>query len=113
MTNKLEWRKCDLELNSIDDVDEAAVEQIVYLSNSGESNDASLQKAIQETVDKAISLFDINVLEDSRYFICEWDASNSELTIVVSDDTKQLDSKFIVKCKMKGLAEKFEDLKSD
>ena len=95
----LNWEKSKPEISVAGDNKES----IVYFSKLDNASDDYLQKAVQETVDKAISLFNINVLEDSRYFICEWDVVYSTLKIVVSDDLKQNDSKYIVKCLMSGL----------
>ncbi len=113
MTIKLNWEKCSPEINPFNAAIGESGEPIVYLSNSDDSNDASLQRAVQESIDKAISLFADNILDNSRYFICEWDVVYSTLTIVVTDDSKLLDSKYIVKCLMVALDDEVNCINSD
>jgi len=56
--------------------------------------------AIQMSIDKAVSLLSDNINDNSRYFLVEWDEVNSNLRILVTDDSKQTDSKYVVTCQI-------------
>jgi len=69
------------------------------------SNDNNiLKQAVNRTVEKAIGYLDENIRDDSMYFLVEWKAEDSSLTIFVSDDTKQSESLHIVHCTLDCLA---------
>ena len=63
----------------------------------GES-DRDVQLAINTSIDKACDLLEQNIQDDSRYLLFEWNAKASTLTIVVTDDGKERDSREVVQC---------------
>lgn len=77
------------------------------------TEDGHVYGALAQAVEKAVLLLDDNVKDDSRYFLFEWDAVESELTIVVTDDHKQSDSLKVVKLSLPGLAKPLETLQDD
>lgn len=64
-----------------------------------------LKDAIDNSLQKAISLLSENIQDDSLYFLVEW-TNNRNFTIVVSDDTKQKIAPNIVCCKLPIPSEK-------
>ena len=78
-------------------------EQVSHYSECGETAEDNIKVAIALCVEKAVSLLDINLKDESMYLMFEWDSTDSELTIVVTDQTKQRDSDNIVKCHFSAL----------
>lgn len=81
-------------------------EYIIHHATSEGTSDSDIQLAINACTDKACALLDQNIQEDSRYLLFEWDSTNSTLTIVVTDDSKQKDSPQIVQCHFPALNQK-------
>lgn len=76
---------------------------IVHLAEFTESDNEGVFKAIECCIDKAVSMLDSNIVEGSMYLLFEWDVVYSMLTIVVCDESKEMDSKHVVKCSFLGL----------
>jgi hypothetical protein len=89
-----------------------AFESVIHSANTEELADDELKIAVIETIDKANSLLLENIGDESRYLLFEWDINHSELTVVVTDDTKRTDSKHIVKCTMSTLAKNMDVLEA-
>ena len=53
-----------------------------------------------------------NINDDSRYLMFEWDIAESTLTVVVTDDDKKIDSKYVVKCILTSHAEEMSKAKA-
>ena len=67
------------------------------LSCAGNDEDA-IKAGVEAALEKAVSLLDRNVRDDSRYLLCEWDADAARLQVVVSDDSKTKDAPEAVEC---------------
>jgi hypothetical protein len=72
--------------------------QHIHHSQYTETADAPLKHAIDNSIEKAIDLLPKNILDDSLYFLVEWDQHNSTLQLVVTDDTKQKEAPEVVRC---------------
>ena len=81
----------------------ATGEHISHYSECTETSEDAIKAAIALCVEKAVSLLDVNLKDESMYLMFEWDNTDSELTIVVTDQTKQRDSDNIVKCHFTAL----------
>lgn len=57
-----------------------------------------IQTDIHALIDKAASLIEMNIRDDSRFLLFEWSTANAELKIVLTDENKSLDSEHIVTC---------------
>lgn len=88
-------------------------ERSVFFTESDEIEEKLIKLNVVECIDKSIALLGENITEKSLYYLCEWDAIRSTLTIVVTDETKSVDSKNIVKCCFNNLNEKFHKFKSE
>jgi hypothetical protein len=88
------------------------VEQITHTANVEELLEQELNVAVIDCIDKAVSLLPDNIGDNSRYLLFEWDVNRSELTVVVTDDAKEKDSKHIVKCTLVSLAKKMKALEA-
>jgi hypothetical protein len=62
-----------------------------------ETNEAAIKQAVDDSLEKAITLLHNNIQDDSLYFLVEWH-NHSTLTIVVTDDTKQETAPEVVCC---------------
>ncbi len=80
-------------------------EYVVHFAASNAVNSDSVQRVIQECIDKAISFFETNVTPYSEYFLIEWDPIYSTMTLVVTDRNREHDSRHIVKCRFESLDE--------
>ena len=67
------------------------------LSCAGNDEDA-IKAGVEAALEKAVSLLDRNVRDDSRYLLCEWNADAARLQVVVSDDSKTKDAPEAVEC---------------
>lgn len=65
---------------------------------TGDSEEA-VKIGLEAALEKAVSLLDSNVSDDSRYLLCEWNADATTLSIVVSDDQKTTDAAGVVQCR--------------
>ena len=77
-------------------------------SNSLDNND--LRLAVEACAEKAISLLDDNINDDSLYLLFEWNADKAELNVCVTDASKQHDSKHQVIMHFAALANKLHSL---
>jgi hypothetical protein len=103
MNIKLTWKENKLASRPSDT--ELSQERIEYSATLNERSDHLVEAAIQACIEKSVSFLSENIVDDSRYFLLEWDIALSALTIVVTDDTKTNDSKYSVKCHMSALGD--------
>ncbi|MCK0154546.1 hypothetical protein MWU49_12580 [Alcanivorax sp. S6407] len=61
-------------------------------------DEMAIKEGLEAALEKAVSLLDRNVRDDSRYLLCEWNADGATLQIVVSDDSKSKDAPEVVEC---------------
>ena len=73
---------------------------VVYSHRCEQTDDTELRQIINQTIDKAVSLFPDNVWDQSRYVIFEWDKKRKVLSIAISDDDKTTDSPATVECEI-------------
>ncbi|MFV8783033.1 hypothetical protein ACNKU7_11465 [Microbulbifer sp. SA54] len=88
-------------------------EYVIHSSTIEKTSDDGVQRAIDACIDKACTLLPRNIRDDSRYLLFGWDAVNSTLTIVVTDDSKEKDSPDIVQCRFSSLVEKMNSESAD
>lgn len=88
---------------SVDGLNECSV----FFTESNKVEERLIKLNVIECVDKSITLLGKNITEKSLYYLCEWDTMCSTLTIVVTDETKSMDSKNIVKCCFSNLNKTF------
>jgi hypothetical protein len=69
---------------------------VVHRAHSQGFTESELNSAVIHCIDKAVSLLSENISDESRYFLFEWDASHSCLSVVVTDDTKKKDESQVV-----------------
>ena len=86
--------------NSAKDADGNTTEGVVYCYRCEHSDEMAIRKVINQTIDKAVSLFPTNVWDQSRYMIFMWDSDNKLLRIVVTDDDKVVESPDSVVCEI-------------
>lgn len=81
----------------------SASEHVSHYSECTEISEDNIKAAIALCVEKAVSLLEVNAKDESMYLMFEWNTTDSELTIVVTDQTKQRDSDNIVQCHFSAL----------
>ncbi|MFA7555961.1 MAG: hypothetical protein WCY88_17085 [Spongiibacteraceae bacterium] len=74
----------------------------VFATHIDGSNDNTFKRAIAEIIEKAISVLHINISDNSRYLLFEWDQNTTTLTVVVTDDHKAQDSMYALSCQIQG-----------
>lgn len=89
--------------------DGASKDVVVYLAELVDSDDLT-STAIECVIDKAVSLLDQNIRDESMYFLFEWDSVCSMLTVVVTDKNKEKDSPHVVKCSFAAFNVKINNL---
>ena len=112
MSIKLDWIENLPSPNPIVAAVGVNIENVVHSAIFKELAEAKIKLAIINCIDKAVKLLPKNIGDDSRYFLFEWNVVNSTLTIVVTDDSKENDSRHVVKCTMLTLNEKMNVLAS-
>lgn len=80
------------------------VDKIEFSAESGCITDAEIKSALAECIEKAASMLSMNIVDESLYFLFEWDAAQSVLSIVVTDDQKKHDSVYSVRCQFSALS---------
>ena len=65
---------------------------INFLSDFLSSEKDDLKLAIEACAEKAISLLEENIQDDSLYFMFEWDSTCTTLTVILTDASKQQDA---------------------
>ena len=80
-----------------------SLKHVVYSREVDDGSDSAVRAGVAASIDKALDLLELNICDDSRYFLFEWDVKDSELTIVITDGTKKIDAEHMVKCRMLGL----------
>lgn len=65
--------------------------------------DEQISLAVCECIDKAVSFLSKSIQDDSMYLLFDWQAENASLSILVTDETKQSDSKYVVVCQFSGV----------
>jgi hypothetical protein len=78
--------------------DKKGVKSTVHYTEFEGVPDDQVQLAINLCIDKMAQLLGSNIKDDSMYLMFEWDISHSNLTIVVTDETKSHDSDNVVQC---------------
>ena len=63
-----------------------------------QANDNDFYQAINVSIDKAVDLLSVAVSDESRYLLFEWNADDTSLSIIVTDDSKEQDADVIVRC---------------
>ncbi len=101
---ELEWKESQI------DSPKGAV---LHFVDCAETAEQAVFEVLAKVMNKAVDLLPENVSDDSRYFLCEWDAVASTLNIVVTDDHKQKDALNIVKLRLSGLVEPLESIKNE
>lgn len=96
----LDWNIKQDPMNA-SDTDKA--ERIVHLSEFEGSKEEDIHAAMVICIEKAISMLHENVKDESRYFLFEWDTNNASLNIVVTNDSKEVDSNSAVRCTFPAL----------
>ena len=76
----------------------------VHFTDCTATDDKALAKAVDESIDKMISLMDAAVTDESRYLLFDWCETSATLAIYVTDDSKRQDAEVVVKLGLKEWA---------
>ena len=71
---------------------------VTHISVCEDSHELAIKQAMEESVEKAISLLANNIRDDSLYFLIEWHSDTSTVKITVTDDSKTKVSAETVSC---------------
>ena len=85
---------------------------LLFSATCHQQDDQAIASAIAETIEKAVSILHMNIVDDSQYLLFEWDTEKSTLSVVVTDQLKQTDSNHIVQCVMVALHAEMDKLKN-
>jgi hypothetical protein len=70
----------------------------------------AIEAILANCVERAVSLLDVNINDDSLYLLFEWNSEESSLAIVVCDDTKTRNAQHRVLCDMSAMTPKIKQL---
>jgi hypothetical protein len=85
---------------NIDWQEKQAGHTVVYSTSYGGHEEKQAQQLVDKVMDKAIEILPLNIRDDSRYFLVQWCKDDGCLSIVVTDETKQCDSRWRVECRL-------------
>ncbi|MFV8781164.1 hypothetical protein ACNKU7_01965 [Microbulbifer sp. SA54] len=83
-------------------------EHEIHFSDRESEDDRSVNSDVIDCLDYSISFLHKNIKHNSRFFLIEWDVVYSVLTIVVTDDAKEIDSPIAVKCQFTHIDRRFQ-----
>ena len=78
------------------------------VADAPNNNGPMIKQAIGEAIEKASSLLDANIDDESLFLMFEWDETQPCLTIAVTDDTKAKTSPDVVRCSFATLDEQYD-----
>ena len=113
MTHQLNWLETPPITNPLKTTSHEDSEHIIHSASLVHTEASELKAAIINTINKAVELLPCNMEDTSRYFLFEWDTKTCCLTVVITDDNKEIDSRHIVQCNMSGLNRRMEELLSN
>ncbi|MBB5210638.1 hypothetical protein [Microbulbifer hydrolyticus] len=87
---------------------EDSSERVIHSASLEVTSDEKMQQAIDACIDKACGLLENNIQDDSRYMLFGWNVDTSTLTIVVTDDEKEHDSRNVVQCQFTATDESLD-----
>ncbi|GAA0787005.1 hypothetical protein [Marinobacterium sediminicola] len=70
--------------------------------------DNAVKDDLEETLAQAITFLNANVKNESLFFMVEWDAASSTLTLSVTDAQKEQDAADVVTCRFAELQQQLE-----
>ncbi len=70
---------------------------IIHSTTCRDNSQHAIQAAVDACSEYAFTFLKDNIEDNSMYCLFDWDSSKSQLTITVTDDTKQKDAEHIVK----------------
>ena len=79
-------------------------ELVLVSADTDTTSEAELQLAVDAAVEYAVQLMPQNVRDESRYFICEWNTQVLRLNIVVTDESKMVESPLVLELSLPGMA---------
>ena len=92
------WEEGEPKTNSFEALAGDFTEYVVHHSRCLATSKSEIKIALKECVEKAITFFEVNTKKSSKYFLIIWDAVYCEITLVVTDETCNSDSREVVKC---------------
>jgi len=113
MSVEIDWKETKSPTAPLESVGDNKNEHIECIAIFNEHSENLVDMAIQVCIEKAVSFLPDYVTDESRYLLFEWNIETSTLTIVVTDDTKKHDAKFVVKCCMSALNEAVNRIDSE
>lgn len=108
----LSWQETK-SLNPLEAVEGDKAEHVVVYADYDGRLDNLICGAVEECVEKAVTLLEKNVFDNSMFLLFKWDAVHSILTIVVTDESKKKNSAWIVRCCMSGLEKEMSSLQDE
>lgn len=70
-----------------------------------ETSETTIKKCVEACAEKAVQMLNENIQDNSLYLLCEWNPTEADLSICVTDSTKTLDSPHTIHCTFSGIAE--------
>jgi len=94
-------------------IENTADNHTIHSTVCSETSEQAIQLAVDACCEYAFTFLKDNIQDSSMYCLFDWDSSQPQLTVTVTDDTKQQDAEYIVKMSFTGFesesAEEQED----
>ena len=82
---------------------------ISHQTSLTEDDVTSAQALVNLTIDKSVELIPLNINDESLYLLCQWEPEASEFSVILTDDTKSKDSRYIARCDLSGLSQDIDN----
>jgi hypothetical protein len=78
-------------------LENTADNHIIHSTVCSETSERAIQSAVDACCEHAFTFLKDNIEDSSMYCLFDWNSSQAQLTVTVTDDTKQQDAEHIVK----------------
>lgn len=75
---------------------------VVHRASYQGDDEALAKQYVDETIEKIVSVLVQSVRDNSLYCLFEWNTESALLSVVVTDETKTIDSPIVVQCQFVG-----------
>ncbi|WP_444921634.1 hypothetical protein ACJJID_04290 [Microbulbifer sp. CnH-101-G] len=101
--------KLDHSTSPFEEVTGGVAEYEVHSTESPALSSDDIYQDLAENLERAVSKFNQNVNDTSRFFLIHWEPLASTLTLSVTDDQRENDSRVLVRCHFTALEKQLQE----
>lgn len=97
------WEVSESQPNPFEAIAGDLTEYVVHYASSESTTENNVISELHECIDRAIDMFDINIVPDSHFFLITWDEVYSSITLTVADYKMERESTHVIKFSFLGI----------